>query len=365
MNALIATDNHHALAVNSEVQTRMRKAANIVEYARYMRNLEDNTKRRQRKELSHFDNYLYDMEHKIIRAKQQMHDMPVIISHAPIVVKRNTYDNLQDFTGVDYAIIIAFRETMLAKGYAVGTINAAIATIRKRCQYASENGYITQYEYSKIKAINNLTSKEDSARDVTRRPNAKKSKRTKFTQFELEKMIDGIDTSTESGKRDKVIFCMLAYLGIRASTLQILTIEDIDFDNFTIDIFRVKTKTKSILYLTKSDGNRLEIAMRDYLALECMNEGALLRAGVRGGRLTSKQMSIRGISKRIEKIGNENGISKLSPHDFRHNFVTEQGRRGASRIHIQSMGGWSSGAMIDHYLDSEEIGNEHAIFQQN
>lgn len=75
-----------------------------------------------------------------------------------------------------------------------------------------------------------------------------------FKREDVEKLLSTIDKGSPTGKRAYAVILLVAKTGIRLSDIQNLKFEDIDWDNYAIQITQVKTKEPLALPLTKDVG---------------------------------------------------------------------------------------------------------------
>ncbi len=85
--------------------------------------------------------------------------------------------------------------------------------------------------------------------------------KTYYTQDEISKLLNVIDTKTNQGKEDYLILSLICYLGLRISDVVNLKINNIDFNENTISI--IQYKTDNILTLPLID--KVKYPLLDYL----------------------------------------------------------------------------------------------------
>lgn len=85
--------------------------------------------------------------------------------------------------------------------------------------------------------------------------------RTYYTQDEISKLLNVIDTKTNKGKEDYLIISLICYLGLRISDVINLKLSDIDFNENTISIIQFKTGNKLRLPLI----DKIKYPLLDYL----------------------------------------------------------------------------------------------------
>lgn len=85
--------------------------------------------------------------------------------------------------------------------------------------------------------------------------------RTYYTQAEIAKMLNAINTRTKRGKEDYLIICLICYLGLRISDVVNLKLSNINFSDNIISIIQYKTNNALILPLI----NEVKYPLLDYL----------------------------------------------------------------------------------------------------
>ena len=85
--------------------------------------------------------------------------------------------------------------------------------------------------------------------------------KTYYTQDEISKLLNVIDTKTKLGKEDYLIISLICYLGLRISDVVNLKLSNIDFNTNTISIIQYKTNNKLNLPLI----DQVRYPLIDYL----------------------------------------------------------------------------------------------------
>jgi len=79
------------------------------------------------------------------------------------------YENPQAWRGITWGIVEAFRNWQLQQGYAIGSINGRLSTVRTFAKIAAKAGAITAQESILIASVQGYTSKEAKHIDEKRR----------------------------------------------------------------------------------------------------------------------------------------------------------------------------------------------------
>ncbi len=157
---------------------------------------------------------------------------------------------------------------------------------------------------------------------------------------------------TPQGIRDKLLLTLLLDLGLRASEVSALKLDDIS-ENQQITVYRQKTDTTDRLRLSVD----IQQSLAEYTPYMRQN-GLLLRGSRKGGKLTEDGMSVRAIGARIKKLGRDIlGVWELSPHDLRHTWAT-QAAKESSPFALRDAGGWTNMQTPSRYVERSNVANE-------
>lgn len=137
-----------------------------------------------------------------------------------------------------------------------------------------------------------------------------------YNKDEISTLINSVDNTTLSGKRDLVILLLFSFLGIRLGDLKKIKVNDIDFKNNSIYIIQQKTDNIMVLPLLKD----IRYAIIDYLKSKNKTYEYLI-TDEEGNPYDSD--NIYYILKKQFKIsGIEIGERKIGPHSLRHSLAT-------------------------------------------
>jgi integrase len=308
-----------------------------------------NTIRRQDADLALFAEYLAE----------------VGISAGPLATEPGAWE------GVTAGLVEGFARWMLAEGYAAGSVNVRLSTVKtfaalalgalaqglgnrsakRRAALATEATLIGAVKGYAHKEARNLDERRAAA-GVATRQGAKKAEPVSLTTDQAQALKAQPDTP--QGRRDRLILCLLLDHGLRVGELAGLAVGDLDLQAGELRFYRRK--------VDKVQTHRLEPdalqAARAYLAQDAQALGPLLRASRKDGRLTSSGMAARRISERVRTLGQAVGVAGLSAHDLRHFWATQAARNGTPLDRLQQAGGWASLAMPARYIEAAAIANQ-------
>lgn len=164
-------------------------------------------------------------------------------------------------------------------------------------------------------------------------------KQVTFLHFnEVEDMLNQIDTSTESGLRDRAIIELLYSGGLRVSELVGLDRGSINLERREFMVRGKGSKDRPI-FISQSAADRV----RDYLDTRTDSLPALFLNNSRNTQAVDtsgnyRRMTPRSIERIVEKYARMAGITKhVSPHTLRHSFATDLLMNGADLRSVQSM----------------------------
>lgn len=312
-------------------------------FTTYRKEISENTRLRQRNDLVAFSEYLAQM--KVYRTWDALANDP----HA--------------WENIGAALVLGFRLWLEGKGYALGTINVRLSTIRKYCELLKDADLISEQALHDIQAVKGVSGKTgrniDESRErsgVQTRLSPKKAEPTNLTTaqvFQLKKTTSkgkgrGYDALLEA--RDALLTGLIFEHAMRCGEIVALNVESFHVASGTFTFYREKTariETHELKMHTR-------IALETYLQQIKERVTGPLFVGYRNSRITK-----RAINARMEVLGQAIGVEgKLSPHDGRHFWTYDAFRNGTPLDKIVSGGGWNSPQMALRYAKRVGIANE-------
>lgn len=159
---------------------------------------------------------------------------------------------------------------------------------------------------------------------------------------EVEDMLEQIDTTTESGLRDRAIIELLYSGGLRVSELVGLNRDSINLERREF-VVRGKGSKDRPIFISEACADRVSDyldARTDSLPALFLNNSRNLQAVDTSGNY--RRMTARSVERIVEKYAKLAGITKhVSPHTLRHSFATDLLMNGADLRAVQSMLGHS------------------------
>ena len=345
MKAIAKTQQPHELIRLNDIMHEAGQAANEqaarTTFARHVFGKAKNTERRKLAGLALFEQFL------------QSAGVPA----------SQLYDNPHAWRGVTWGLVEAFKVWMLQEGYAIGSINDRLSTVRTYAELAAKAGAITADELRMIHSVKGYAHKEVKHIDDKRRADglqtrvgAKKAEAVTIPADIAEALKN--QPNTPQGRRDALLMCFLLEHGLRVGEVAILTRQNIDLKAGTFTFYRPKVNLTQTHELTPATRK----AAAAYLKYDAPPEGILWRKSAKGTGTLSGQMSQtsaeRALTKRVELLGRHAGVEGLSAHDCRHYWATFEARNRTPIDRLKDAGGWSSPAMPLRYIEAAHIANE-------
>ncbi len=255
--------------------------------------------------------------------------------------------------GMTKGLVEGFVQWQLQQGYAIGSVNMRLSTVKLYCKLAQGAGILDEEHAAMIRTVMGYRGREGKRIDA-RRPIArvgdKKAEHTALSVTQARALITQPDTP--QGRRDRVLMCLLLYHGLRCEEVQLLQVSSLDLDKgeFFFEQPKVGGELRHRMHL------ETYLAVTVYLAQD-HSTGSLLLGSRKGGRLTGT-MSKSAINQRVRALGERIGVEKLSPHDCRHFWATSASEAGTDLENLKQAGGWASLEMPSRYIKRRKIANE-------
>lgn len=306
-------------------------------FAEYLRLKSDNTLRAQLADLAAWSEYLCDAT-----------------AGADCPDAETLQTDPSAWRGVVFGLVKGFREWMLRKGFAVGTVNRRLSTVKVYCGLACQAGVLDSIELALVQSIHGFSNKDakrvDERRDQTR-TGAKKATNVSITYEQAQALKTQPDTP--QGRRDAVVMALLLDHGLRVGELVLLQVQDFDLNEGKFKFYRPKVDKVQTHQLT-ADSARVVSA---WLATDAPAMGPLLRGSRKGGELTGPGMTEGSVNVRVRVLGKAAGLEGLSPHDCRHYWATRAANQGTDAFALRDAGGWNSLSMPSRYVEAAVIAN--------
>lgn len=322
-NAIIPVPSAGNLAGVAALAEEFSKATRLT---RYHEGLRDETIRRQKTDLLTFARFLASVG----------------------TSAGDFYNDLRAWHGMNAGLLEAFIEWQKLQGYAIGSINVRLATVKAYCHLAYEVGILDIDTHTHIQGVKGIQRKQarniDARREVAR-VGAKKASAVDIP-VELLQKLKHPDTGFLA-KRDALLMCLLLDHGLRVGEIAILKRNQIALRSRLLTFYRPKVDEPQIDRLTDDT----LAAARAYLATLPPKQESLF------------DLAIISIQERVRTLGELAGIHGLSPHDCRHSWATRAARHGTPLERLKQAGGWSNIQTPLRYIKDSAIANEGVILE--
>lgn len=253
-------------------------------------------------------------------------------NYAVAISQYGDFAQASGFVVPTYSALEAWRDTMLADGYAVSTINTKLAAMRQLLNKASKD--ITDpllkmnlRDWASVDGLPAPKAQDDDSETYGKR----------LTLKQLKSWLDDIDTTDIKGKRDKAILATLAYTGLRIFELENLTIRDLFLTETTDGLRACRVRSgkrgKSRMVVYPSYEPKFLEDVQNYL--DAIGKTPLFNADDRvfygtinrkGTIYTTKTpLKKRALQKIVTSYpapyGKQNKLETLSAHDLRRTYA--------------------------------------------
>lgn len=256
--------------------------------------------------------------------------------------------------GVTWGLVEGFVKWLLNQGYSVASVNNRLSAVKVYTRLAAKAGVISPTEQALIREVRGYGSTEGKRVDRKRpktRLGYKKGEAIVLTAQQA-RLLKSKHPPTPQGIRDRLLMCLLLDLGLRASEVAVLTVEDLSEPGY-VTVYRQKTDTTDRMELTTD----LLAALADYGKYMRKN-GTLLRGSRKNGKLSHQIMSVRAVGARVKILGRDIlGIWELSPHDLRHTWATRAAKESNPFV-LRDAGGWTNMQTPSRYVERSKVVNE-------
>ncbi len=258
------------------------------------------------------------------------------------------YNDLNAWQGIRAGLLEAFIEWQKLQGYAIGSINIRLATVKAYCHLAYEVGILDVDTYTHIQGVKGIQRKQARNIDAWRPISRVGYKKAQAVDIPLE-LLPALKFPATGflAKRDALLMCLLLDHGLRVGEIVILKRNQIHLRGRLLTFYRPKVDEPQNDRLT----NDTLTAARAYLPTLPPKQESLF------------DLAIISVQERVRTLGELVGIHGLSPHDCRHSWATRAASHGTPLDRLKQAGGWSNIQTPLRYIKNSAIANEGVILE--
>ncbi|MCB8943994.1 MAG: tyrosine-type recombinase/integrase [Ardenticatenaceae bacterium] len=153
--------------------------------------------------------------------------------------------------GVTWGLVEGFVKWLLNQGYRVTSVNNRLSAVKVYARLAVKAGVIPSTEQALIREVRGYSGTEGKRVDGKRpktRLGHKKEEAVVLTAQQA-RLLKSSHPPTPQGIRDRLLICLFLDLGLRASEVAALTVEDLAEPGY-VTVYRQKTDTTDRMALT-------------------------------------------------------------------------------------------------------------------
>lgn len=183
------------------------------------------------------------------------------------------------------------------EGYEPKSINQMLSAVRSFLRWAAQQQLVPATVYAEAQVVQNV-------KEAKRLPRP-------FKAQDVERLLDGIELTTETGARLLAFVELARSSGARLSELVALDIEQLDWDERSTIVMGKGAKERPIFFSAEAAA-----ALVAYLGWRgSPSRGPLFTNEV------GERISARWFQKALQELGDRLGIDDVHPHRFRHTFA--------------------------------------------
>jgi len=194
------------------------------------------------------------------------------------------------------------------------TINTWFAGVKRFFEWAVSEGWL-------------MTNPTEGVKNIKRRGTSKRHLRDALTDHEVLRILAQPDTTTNAGKRDYAMLCLMAFCALRQIEIHRLDLDDLSTaDGYPILRLTGKGSEEddeiAVIYHPKAQD-----AIYDWLSVRGSDDGPLF-IGL-GNRSRGKRLSLRSIRGIVKGYYQNAGIvnGRKTTHSLRHSAITKVARK--------------------------------------
>lgn len=259
--------------------------------------------------------------------KTLLHQCASILGHQKPV-------ELFDWSTLTFEKVHLIRSAFTEAGYAVNSINLALAGLKGIAKTAFNLG---QIDADTMLRINSVKSLKGNAVRTGRR----------LSTAEVAKLLASCQTipCPAVRSRDRAILLVGIGAGLRCSEICSLNQGDIDFKNGILTVKEGKGRKHRQIYLATD----ILQALQEWKKYRNSSGDALFSKIIKSGKVTDNRLSSSGLDYMLASLQALSGVEKFTPHDLRRTFITQLLEKGVDINTVRQLAGHSDVSTTTRY----------------
>jgi integrase/recombinase XerD len=259
--------------------------------------------------------------------KTLLHQCASILGHQKLIERF-------DWSTLTFEKVHLIRAAFTEAGYAVNSINLALAGLKGIAKTAFNLGKI---DADTMLRINSVKSLKGNAIRTGRR----------LSTAEVTKLLASCQTipCPAVRSRDRAILLMGIGAGLRCSEICSLNLSDIDFKNGILTVKEGKGRKHRQIYLAAD----IVQALNEWKQYRNGSSDALFSKIIKSGKVTDSRLSASGLDYTLVSLQTLSGVEKFTPHDLRRTFITQLLENGIDINTVRQLAGHSDVSTTTRY----------------
>lgn len=265
--------------------------------------------------------------------------MKTLLQQCASILGHNKPIERFNWSALTFEKVHLIRSAFTDAGYAVNSINLALAGLKGIAKTAFNLG---QIDADALLRINSVKSLKGNAIRTGRR----------LTAEEIDKLLASCNAAPCPAvrSRDRAILLVGIGAGLRCSEICALNLSDIDFKNGSLTVKEGKGRKHRQIYLADD----ILAALIAWQKNRNDNGDALFSKIIKGGKVTGSRLSSSGLDYMLTSLQALSGVEKFTPHDLRRTFITQLLEKGVDINTVRQLAGHSDVSTTTRY-DKRDI----------
>ena len=244
-----------------------------------------------------------------------------------------------DWSTLTFEKVHLIRSVFTEAGYAISSINLALAGLKGVAKTAFNLG---QIDADSLLRINSIKTLKGNATRIGRR----------LTNIEIIKLLEGCNKIPypTARSRDRAILLVGIGAGLRCSEICSLNVGDIDIKNGVLTVLEGKGRKHRQIFLAAE----VVEALKEWKQYSHNSNDALFCKIIKNGKVMDNRLSSSGLDYMLTSLQALSGVEKFTPHDLRRTFITQLLEKGVDLNTVRQLAGHSDVSTTTRY-DKRDI----------